>query len=155
MKIYPAILDFFENGGEITETFLIKYDLHLNENDKQHLKSLFQYLALQPNILVCLRAHLRHYKDALEKAISLVALFKSVDRPYLRDLIIGDGIHNEDAEIIVDAYYWSNGKTDPKFITIEREAIENNRDRILHVLKRQCIEFPETNLELLNIRELS
>jgi hypothetical protein len=91
----------------------------------------------------------------IEDAINLVVIFTSVDNPYIRDLIRGDGIHIEDAEIIVDAYYWSWGKTNPKYITIERRSIEENRESILQILHRYCTDFPETGLELLNISELT
>jgi hypothetical protein len=155
LKIYPLILDFIQSGGQLNDASLIQYNIHLNENDKQHLKSLFSYLASQQNSLFFLRVFQRQYKNMLEDAINLVIIFTSVDQPYIRDLITGYGIHTEDAEIIVDAYYWSPSKTDPKYITIERRAIEANRDRVLHILRKQCTDFPETQLMLLNITELT
>jgi len=154
LKIYPTIVKFIESGGQLTESSLINYDIHLNENDKSHLESLLQYLALQPNILAFLRAFLRQYSISLEKAIGLVTIFPSVEKPYLRDLITGNGIHKEDAEIIVDAYYWSQNKLDPQYVTIERRAIEENRDTVLHILRGSCTDFPGTSLQLLNIRDL-
>jgi len=155
LKIYPLILDFIESGGQLSDASLIQYNFHLNENDKKHINSLFSHLESQQNFLSFLRAFQRQYKRSLEKAISLVSLFASIERPYLRDLITGNGIHKEDAEIIVDAYYWSPGKNDPKYITIERRAIEDNRDVILHILQKQCTDFPETELKLLHISELT
>lgn len=161
MKVYPLLLEYFENRGTLEtlptmlDSLLLKYDIHPNENDNRHLHSLLQYLALQPNILVFLRVYLRNYKILIEKAIGLVTLSSSVEQPYLRDLITGNGIHREDAEIIVDAYYWSNGKHSPKYVTIERQSIECNRETILHILKSSCTDFPATQLELLNIRELT
>jgi hypothetical protein len=146
---------YLEYKGDLTKEILDKLDIHLNDNDRSHLQSLFEYLSRYKDTLAVLRAFLRQYRNSLDDAIQLVNLFTSIDRPYLRDLIVGNGIHKEDAEIIIDAYYWSNEKFNPKYITIERNSIQNNRDIVMHILTHQCNEFPPTGLELLNIAELA
>jgi len=154
LKMYITILNFINNGGSITDTSLIEFEIYLNDNDLNHLKSLYEYLILHKDILPFLRAYQRQYKESVDTAINLVLLFPSVDKPYLRDSISGFGIHKEDAEIIVDAYYWSSGKIDPKYITLERRALVNNKDRVLHILRNQCTEFPQTTLNLIHISEI-
>lgn len=155
LKIYHLLLEFLTSGDKLIDASLIKYNVNLNDNDKRHLNALLSYISDQKDGLLFLRAFNRQYKISLEDATNAINLVVSVDQPYLRDLIITDGIHKEDAEIIIDAYYWSCGKDDPRYVTIERRSIENNRDLILHILHGSCTDFPRTELKLLNISELT
>jgi hypothetical protein len=146
---------YLESKGNITDNLLAKYGIHLNANDKGHLKTLFEYLSRFKDSLAVMRAFQRQYRNSLDDAFNRVTRFNSVDKPYIRDLITGNGIHKEDAEIIVDAYYWSHKKFQPTYITIERKSVQTNRDLVLHILTHQCDELPPTGLQLLNISELA
>jgi len=155
VRLYDILLDFINKGGKIENFIIEKYDLYLNPNDKIHLMKLLEYLFLQPNIESTMRLYNRLYRNSLQDAIdSLIAVFNSINNPYLRDTIANTEIHREDAEIIIDAYYWSDGKSTPKYVTLERKAIVNNRDLVLHILHNQCSEIPVTSLELLHISEI-
>ena len=155
LKMYITILNFINTGGSITNASLIEFEIYLNDNDLNHLKSLYEYLILQKDILPFLRAYQRQYKESVETAINLILLFPSVEKTiFARFNFWFRGYIKEDAEIIVDAYYWSSGKIDPNYITLERRALVNNKDRVLHILRNQCTDFPQTTLNLIHISEI-
>jgi len=154
-KIYDLLLEWSIKGEMIESIPFDKYNIYLNDNDKRHLKSLFEYLSKEKEIFSTLRLFKAMYERFLIEAFnSLVEVCKSVNEPYLVHLL-SDDIHREDAKIIVDAYYWSNGKNNPKFITIEREMIFCKRDIILRTLHDYCSAFPKTDLKLMNIHEIT
>lgn|GEM_PF-7077653 len=154
LKIYEIAIEYLNKGKKIEDISFEKHGIHLSNNDEQHLKMIFDNLSSESDFLSSLRLFTNMYKKLLEDSLKkIVEVFQSVHKPYLIALL-SDDIHSDDAKIIVDAYYWSNGRNDPKYVTIERVSIFNNRDKILTTLHDYCEDFPITSLQLKNILEI-
>jgi len=153
LKLYDIILDHLIDKNDITSFDPAQYEIFLNDNDRNHLFELIDYLAKQPNILESIRIFHRAYGSLLHDAISkLREIYPSTHQPYLVALL-ADEFHKEDAKIVIDAYYWSNGRDTPIYVTLERRSLFEGRKSVMKTLHDYC-ELPPTALQLLNLHEL-
>ena len=154
-KLYELLISHLNSDGDLSSFEPTEEDIYLNANDKGHLFQLVRFLGRESDSLGLLRLFNRVYRKRLSEAQSkLCEICSYANDAYLEDLIrCHSNVHLEDAKIIVDSYYWCEGRNNPKYITLERKSLIDNRNNVISILNKYR-PIKDNGFELLNIFEI-
>ena len=131
-QLYMDLANYFESGRANPKKFVST--IVMNENDLKHFESLLSILGKKsdPDVLTYLREkHVvtrKGIQEAFDKVHSpLVGLSPDMVCQTMIESAIGN---SADAKIFVDAFVWSEKRSDAFFITLDWTDFISNRPRI-------------------------
>lgn len=149
-RLYVDLVKYFERGGN-PKKFVAS--TVMNKNDRQHFESLLSILSKRSDadVLTYLREKDMVTRKGIKEAFSKVQTpLVGLSSDLVCEKMIESAVGNPaDAEILVDAFVWSEKRSNAIFITLDWTDFIANRSRIHRTLcKYKMINSPG-NLPLL------